>query len=154
MKPKIYFSGDHAGFRLKEKLKKWLEEQGYKIKDFGSYEYEKDDDYPDFVIPMARQVAKEKNSRGICVAGSGIGEVVATAKIRGARPVLFHSGENLKRFIETSRVHDNTNILSFGSRFVTEEEAKKAIEIWLKTKFTNETRHKRRLRKYADLGSK
>ena len=153
MKTRIYISGDHAGFKLKEKLKKWLESKGYEIKDFGSHKYEKEDDYPDFVIPMARLVAKDKNSRGICVAGSGIGEVIATAKIKGTRPVLFHSGENLKRFIVTSRVHDNTNILSFGSRFVTEEQAKKAVEIWLKTDFPNETRHKRRLKKYADLGS-
>ena len=153
MKPRIYFSGDHAGFRLKEKLKKWLEKKGYKIKDFGSLEYKETDDYPDFVIPMARRVAKDGNSRGICVAGSGIGEVMATAKIRGTRPVLFHSGKNMKRFLVTSRVHDNANILSLGSRFLTEKQAKRGIEIWLKTDFPGETRHRRRLKKYANLGS-
>lgn len=153
MKPGIYVSGDHAGFTLKEKLKKWLEKEGYEIKDFGPLEYGEEDDYPDFVVPMARRVAKDPGSRGICFAGSGIGEVIAAAKIKGVRPVLFHSGKNMKRFLVTSRVHDDANVLCLGSRFLTERQAKRGVEMWLRTDFPGETRHRRRLKKYANLGS-
>ena len=147
---KIYISGDHAGFKLKEKLKKYLEKKGFRIKDFGPHEYNKNDDYPDYVVPMARAVAKNK-VRGIITAGSGEGEGIAVNKLKGVRATVYH-GKNL-RIIKTSREHNNANVLSLGSRFVTENEAKKAIEIFLKTKFSG-GRHKRRLKKIEKLGGK
>ncbi len=147
---KIYLSGDHAGFELKEKIKKFLEKKGFEIKDFGPYKYNKKDDYPDFVIPMARALVKDKNSRGIIIAGNGEGEAIATNKIKGVRTALYHGGK--VKIVEVSRSHDNSNILSFGSRFVTESEAKKAINIFLKTKF-DKGRHKRRVDKVDKLGS-
>ena len=148
---KLYLSGDHAGFKLKEKLKPWLEKKGFKIKDFGPLKYNKDDDYPDFVIPMARAVKNNKNSVGIIIAGSGQGESIATNKIKGIRTALYHGGST--KIIQTGRKHDNVNVLSFGSRFVTESEAKKAISIFLKTKFEG-GRHARRLNKFGKLGGK
>lgn len=143
---KIYIGGDHAGFELKEKVKAWLERQGHKVIDFGPFEYEKEDDYPDFTIPLAEKVSVDKKSRGIVIAGSGIGEVIASNKVKGIRSVLFY-GKADKFFLETSRKHDGTNILCFGSRFVSFEEAKKAIKIWLATDFSREKRHIRRLGK-------
>tara|TARA_Y100000310_G_C20468502_1_gene708827 strand:- start:406 stop:873 length:468 start_codon:yes stop_codon:yes gene_type:complete len=143
---KIYLSGDHAGFNLKKKVLSYLEKRGYSIEDFGPNKYNSKDDYPDFVVPMAKKVAKDKNSRGIVIAGSGIGEVIASNKIKGIRSVLFHGKAN-KKFLETSRIHDNTNVLCLGSRFVNEGESKKGINIWLKTEFKGEIRHKRRLKK-------
>ena len=151
MKQTIFLSGDHAGFKLKGKLKPWLEKKGFEVKDFGPHKYNKNDDYPDFVIPMARAVVKDKNSVGIIVAGSGQGEIIAANKIKGIRAALFYGGN--PKIVKVTREHNNANILSFGSRFVTENGAKKAIDIFLKTKFSG-GRHKRRLRKIENLGSK
>ena len=148
---KIYLSGDHAGFKLKEKLKPWLEKKGFKIKDFGPLKYNKNDDYPDFVIPMARAVKKDKNSVGIIIAGSGQGESIATNKIKGIRTALYHGGST--KIVHTGRAHDDANVLAFGSRFVTESEAKKAINIFLNTKF-EKGRHARRLRKVGVLSGR
>lgn len=145
---KLYVSGDHAGFELKEKLKDFLERKGFEINDFGPLIYNKDDDYPDFVIPMARAVVKNK-IRGLIIAGSGQGENIATNKIRGIRCALYHGGST--KIIQTGRKHDNANVLSLGSRFVTESEAKKAINVFLKTKFEG-GRHTRRLNKFGKLG--
>jgi len=143
----IYLSGDHAGFKLKQKLKPWLS-KNFKIEDIGPHEYNKLDDYPDFVIPMGKKVAKDKNSRGIIIAGSGQGEAIATNKIKGIKAGLYHGGS--PKIVNTGRVHDNTNILCMGSRFVTEKEAKRAINIFLKTKFAG-GRHARRLKKVEKL---
>jgi ribose 5-phosphate isomerase B len=149
MKTKIYISGDHAGFEYKEKLKNWLNSQKYPVEDLGPKTYDSKDDYPDYTFPLAEKVSKNKNSKGIVIAGSGIGEVIAANKVKNIRAVLFHSSNNLKKFLETSRIHDDTNVLCFGSRFVTLDQAKKGIKIWLNTKFKNETRHKRRLGKIS-----
>ncbi len=144
---KIYLSGDHAGFNLKEKLKPWLSKK-YQIEDIGPHHYDKKDDYPDFVIPMGRKVAKDKTSRGIIIAGSGQGECIATNKIKGIKAGLYHGGST--KIVHTGREHDNTNILCLGASFVTEKEAKRAINIFLKTKFAG-GRHTRRLRKIEKI---
>ena len=148
IKLEIYLSGDHAGFKLKEKLKKWLEKKGFKVKDFGPHEYNKNDDYPDFVIPMARAVVKNK-VKGIIIAGSGQGEAIAVNKIKGIRAALYHGGN--PKIVKVTREHNDANVLSFGSRFVTENEAKKAIDIFLKTPF-EKGRHRRRLKKFERFG--
>ena len=145
MKFKIFLSGDHAGFKLKAKLKSFLEKKGYEIKDFGPIEYNPKDDYPDFVVPMAKEVVKTKNSRGIIIAGSGQGEIIAANRVKGARAVLFYGGNS--NILKLSRAHNNSNILSLGARFLNEAQVKKAVSIWLKAPFSNAVRHKRRLRK-------
>ena len=144
---KIYLSGDHAGFELKENIKKWLLEK-YEVEDVGPLVYDKNDDYPDFVIPMARKVAKNKNSRGLIIAGSGQGEAIATNKIKGIKAGLYHGGS--QKIIKTGREHDNINILCLGSRFVSESEAKRAVNLFLKTKF-QKGRHSRRLKKIEKI---
>lgn len=152
MTKKIYLSGDHAGFKLKEKLKEWLEKKGFEINDFGPHFYKKDDDYPDFVIPMAKAMIKDKskNVKGIIIAGSGMGEAIAVNKIKGIRGAVYH-GKNIG-IIKTTREHNDSNVLCMGSRFVKENEMKKAIELFLKTKFKS-GRHLRRLKKYEKFGS-
>lgn len=147
MTDKIYLSGDHAGFKLKEKIKKWLEKK-YPIEDLGPFEYNKNDDYPDFVIPMAMSVSSSKHSPGIIIAGSGQGEAIATNKVKGIRAGLYHGGST--RIVKTGRQHDNINILCMGSRFVSEKDAKKAINIFLKTPFDG-GRHSRRLKKIEKI---
>ncbi|MEK6898401.1 MAG: RpiB/LacA/LacB family sugar-phosphate isomerase [Nanoarchaeota archaeon] len=152
MKPTIYLSGDHAGFELKNKIRYWLKKKGYETRDFGPYVYNKDDDYPDFVIPMARSLLKCKNkdSRGVIVAGSGEGEAIAVNKLKGIRASVYH-GKNLE-IVKTTREHNDANVLCMGARFVSENEMKKAIELFLKTKFQG-GRHLRRINKYKSLGS-
>ena len=150
MKQKLYIAGDHAGFNLKERLKPWLKKKGFEIKDFGPLKYDKMDNYPDFVIPMARAVVKNK-VRGIVIAGSGQGENIAMNKFKGIRCALYHGGS--PRIVNTGRAHDDANVLAFGSRFVTEKEAKRAIDIFLKTKFDG-GRHKARVGKVSKFGGK
>ena len=144
---KLYLSGDHAGFELKSKLKSWLAKK-YEIHDSGPLTYNKLDDYPDFVIPMAINVAKHKENRGIIIAGSGQGEAIAANKVKGIKAGLYHGGS--PRIVESGRGHDDLNILCMGSRFVTEAEAKRAINLFLKTKFDG-GRHSRRLKKIEDI---
>ena len=146
---KVYLSGDHAGFYLKEKLRDFLRKKGFEIRDFGPYAYDKNDDYPDFVIPMAKAVKKDKVF-GLVIAGSGEGEAIAINKLKGIRAPVYH-GKNLK-IIKTTREHNDANILCIGARFVSEKESKKAVEIFLRTKFAK-GRHERRLKKFEGLGS-
>lgn len=143
----IYLSGDHAGFYDKEKIKTFLEQKGLIVVDFGPSIYKKDDDYPDFVIPMAKQVAKAK-AMGIIIAGSGVGETIATNKIKGIRAVNFQGGS--AKIIRTSREHDNANVLCMGSRFLTLNEMKRAINAFLSSKFQR-GRHQRRLNKITKM---
>src|SRR3989338_642394 len=143
----IYFSGDHAGFYLKEKLMDFFRKKGFEIRDFGPYAYDKNDDYPDFVISMAKTVKKDKVF-GLVIAGSGEGEAIAVNKLKGIRASVYH-GKNLK-IVKTTREHNDANVLCIGARFVPEKEMKKAIEIFLETKFQGE-RHGGRLGKYFGL---
>lgn len=145
----IYIASDHAGFELKEKLKIFLKELGYEIEDFGNFVYDENDDYPDFVRQVADVVAKNSGqSRGIVIGGSGQGEAMVANRINGIRAAVYY-GEPKTDFglIRLSREHNDANILSLGARFLTEEEAKNAVKLWLETKFTNEERHIRRIKK-------
>jgi len=149
MKRVIYLSGDHAGLKLKDKIKSFLEKKGFSVRDFGPYAFNEKDDYPDFVIPMARST-RQKNVTGIIFAGSGEGEAIATNKLKGIRASVYH-GKNLQ-VVKATREHNDANILCIGARFVSEGEAKKAVEIFLKTKFLG-GKHKRRIKKFERLGS-
>lgn len=145
MKQTIFLAADHAGFKLKEKIKRYLEKKDYKVKDFGAFQYNKDDDYPDFVFPVAKAVAKNKNTKGIVFGKSGQGEAIVANKVKGIRAVVYYGGS--LSIIKLSRQHGNSNVLSLGAGFINEKQAIKAVEIWLKTSFSNASRHKRRLRK-------
>lgn len=142
---KIYIGSDHAGYELKEKLKKYLGEFDYEVIDKGAFEYKEFDDYPDYVEPVAHCVVEDEGSFGIVIGGSGEGEAMDANRTIGARACEFYGG-NLD-VVKVSREHNDANILSLGARFVTEEEAKKAIEIFINTKFSGDERHKRRIEK-------
>ena len=141
---KIYLGADHAGFEMKEVMKKYLAELEHQVEDKGAFKYEPEDDYPDFILPVARAVAAEPESRGIIIGGSGEGEAICANRIRGARAAVFYGGNF--EIIELSRKHNNANILSLGARFIDDELAKKAIKLWLETPFEGE-RHQRRIAK-------
>ncbi|MDP2668918.1 MAG: RpiB/LacA/LacB family sugar-phosphate isomerase [bacterium] len=142
---KIYLGSDHAGYELKETIKAFLAGKKYDVEDMGALKYEAEDDYPDFIKPVAKAVAKNPDKdRGIIFGGSGQGEAMAANRFKGVRATVFYGGP--MKIIDLSREHNNANILSFGARFITEEEAKTVVEFWLRTGFAG-GRHKRRIKK-------
>ncbi len=143
MNKTIVLATDHAGFELKEHVKKFLTEKGYDIKDFGALEYDGLDDYPDFILPAAKYISEHKLI-GIIFGGSGQGEAMAANRIKGVRAAVFYNGPN--EIVELSRLHNNANILSIGARFVNNQEVEKVIELWLSTDF-EEGRHEKRINK-------
>ena len=143
MSKTIVLATDHAGFELKEHVKKFLLEKGFEIKDFGALEYDALDDYPDFIIPASKFVSENKLI-GIIFGGSGQGEAIAANRIKGIRAVVFYNGPD--DIIELSRMHNNANILSIGARFVDNHRAEEIINLWLSTTF-EEGRHKKRISK-------
>ena len=148
---KIVIGSDHAGFGYKEKLKPWLGKNfpECNITDAGPREYNAKDDYPVYSFAVAEKVSRSKDAMGIIIAKSGIGEVVAANKVSGVRAVSFMGRAN-RKYLQMSRVHDDTNVLCFGSDFVTLHSAKKAMKIWLETKFEKGARHVRRLKEISD----
>ena len=141
---KIHLATDHAGLDLKNSIREYLINQGYDVKDHGAYEYDALDDYPDFIIPCAKAVSKDLNSRGIIFGGSGQGEAMAANRIKGVRAAVFYNGPD--EIIRLSRQHNNANILSIGARFMIESEIHRTIEIWLKEPFEG-GRHVKRIEK-------
>lgn len=146
---KIYIGADHAGFELKNKLAVWLKEiEGYDVFDMGAKEFDSSDDYPDFIEPVARAVAADPESRGIVIGGSGQGEAMDANRTPGVRAVEFYGGD--VNMIKLSREHNNANVLSLGARFIDEELARRAVTVFLKTPFSDEERHERRIGKMDD----
>ena len=143
MNKTIVLATDHAGFELKEHVKRFLTKKGYDIKDFGALEYDALDDYPDFILPAAKYISEHKLI-GIIFGGSGQGEAMAANRIKGIRAAVFYNGPD--EIVELSRLHNNANILSIGARFVSNQEVEKIIELWLSTDF-EEGRHKKRINK-------
>ena len=143
MNKTIVLATDHAGFELKEHVKRFLIKKGYDIKDFGALEYDGLDDYPDFILPAAKYISEHKLI-GIIFGGSGQGEAMAANRINGIRAAVFYNGPD--EIVELSRLHNNANILSIGARFVSNQEVEKVIELWLSTNF-EEGRHEKRIKK-------
>jgi ribose 5-phosphate isomerase B len=142
----IYLASDHAGYELKNQIGEFLKEMNLDFEDVGPHTYEAQDDYPDFIIPAAEKVAeKPLENKAIVLGGSGQGEALAANKVKGVRAALYYGGP--KDIITLSRVHNNANVLSLGARFLTMDEIKEVIKLWLATDFTEEERHARRLEK-------
>ena len=149
---KVYLATDHAGFELKEKLKTHLLESGYNVKDFGANIYNKEDDYPDFIKPLAEEVAKDPDGvMGIILGYSGQGEAMTANRYKKVRAMEYHGG-NLN-IIKLARDHNDANVLSLGAGFVTEEEAKGAVNLFLETPFDGTNRNKRHVRRIEKIDS-
>lgn len=163
---KIFLATDHAGFELKEKVKKFLQGQGYDVTDCGALSFDKEDDYPDFISQAAEAVSKNpQNSRGIIFGGSGQGEAIVANKYKNVRAVVFYTpaipaqaadatgrqSSDPFEIIRLSREHNDANILSLSARFLEEEDALKAVKLWLETPFPAEERHKRRVEKIKEI---
>tara|TARA_Y100000310_G_C20183564_1_gene579298 strand:- start:54 stop:509 length:456 start_codon:yes stop_codon:yes gene_type:complete len=142
---KIILAADHAGFDLKEVIKRYLQEQGKEIEDMGAFALNKEDDYPDFIFSAAHKVAENSQENfGILFGASGQGEAIAANKVKGVRAAVYYGGS--LDLVKRSRSHNNANILSLGARFLTPEEAIDAIEMWLRVDFAG-GRHERRTEK-------
>lgn len=141
----IHIGADHAGFELKEDLRAMLESEGYEVVDHGAYEYDEDDDYPEFCAGVAQAVAEDKEhlSKGIVIGGSGQGEAIVANRFVGIRAVVYYGGND--EIIPLSREHNDANVLSLGARFLTTDEAKEAVTLWLETGFSGDERHVRRI---------
>ena len=140
----IHLATDHAGLDLKNSIKAYLISKNYEVIDHGAHDYDPQDDYPDFIFLCAKAVAKDTNSRGIILGGSGQGEAMAANRIKGVRAAVFYNGPD--EIIKLSREHNNANVLSLGARFMSEEEIYKIINIWLEEPFGGD-RHQRRIDK-------
>ncbi|MEK9180152.1 MAG: RpiB/LacA/LacB family sugar-phosphate isomerase [Patescibacteria group bacterium] len=144
----IYIGADHRGFRLKERLKRFLNGLGYEIVDKGAGAYNEKDDYPDFAAAVAREVATDPgNRRGILICGSGVGVDIVANKFPRVRSGIALSNDQ----VFAARHDDDINILSLAADFTLEEDAEKLAKTFLTTPFSGEERHKRRIKKIGEL---
>ena len=145
---RIAIAADHGGFDLKEKIKQYLETNGYSVRDYGTHGSESVD-YPDFAKKVAAAVSAKECERGILVCGTGIGMSITANKFPGVYAALCHDEYTAKM----SRAHNNSNVLTLGVRTTNEETAIKIVDTWLGTDFEGE-RHERRIRKIKDVEPK
>jgi len=142
---RIGIAADHGGFELKQKIAAALKAAGYQVEDFGAFVEEEHDDYPDFVLPMARAVADGNVERGIAVCGSGVGASVVANKVPGVRAGLIADGFSAHQGVED----DDMNVICLGGRVIAFNLAWEFVQTFLAAKFTGYERHKRRLDKVA-----
>jgi ribose 5-phosphate isomerase B len=147
---RIGVAADHGGFELKQLLIEMLRQSGLQVIDFGNDRLQSDDDYPDFVIPLARAVAGGEVDRGVAVCGSGVGACVAANKVAGVRACLIHENFSAHQGVED----DNLNLICLGGRVIGYALAWELIQTFLAARFTGAERHRRRLAKVAALESK
>ncbi|MDD3998839.1 MAG: RpiB/LacA/LacB family sugar-phosphate isomerase [Candidatus Shapirobacteria bacterium] len=145
----IYIAADHRGFRLKEEIKKLLETELYEFRDLGAFEYDRNDDYPDFAIKIGEKITQE-NARGILICGSGAGASIAANKVKGIRAGLCTSVKQAA----SARSDDNINLLCLSADWVSLDDNQKITDTFLKTLFSSEERHLRRINQIKDYETK
>lgn len=147
----IYLAADHAGFELKEHLVTYVRDTlGYDVHDCGAYTFAPEDDYPEYIKIAAEAVSENPNeTRAIILGGSGQGEAMVANRFPNVRATVYYGGP--QDIITLSREHNNANILSLGARFMTTTEAEQAVSLWLRTSFTPEERHERRIAQIEQL---
>ncbi len=143
----IGVAADHAGFELKEYVRKMLVDAGYEVIDFGNNKLNPADDYPDYVIPLAQAVAGAKVDRGIAICGSGVGASIAANKVAGVRACLIHEKFSARQGVED----DDMNMICLGGRVVDHSLAWELITTFLAATFSGASRHVNRLAKVAAL---
>ena len=144
---RVGIAADHGGFELKAQLMEHIRSLDYEVVDFGAKEYDSEDDYPDFVVPLARAVAQGAVDRGIAVCGSGVGASVAANKIPGVRAALIHEVFSAHQGVED----DNMNIMCLWGRVTCFALAWEHIQAFLQARFKGDARFNRRLAKVAAL---
>ncbi len=146
---RVILASDHAGLRLKEKVKEYLAKKKIEYEDLGTESFTSVD-YPDYALKVAEKVVKNKNTRGILICGTGTGMTIAANKVKGIRAVAAYDAYSAKM----SRIDNDTNVLGLRGRFFPLEKIKKIITVWLDTPFSGEKRHKRRIKKIRDYERK
>ena len=147
---KIYFASDHAGFEMKKELIPFVKELGFEVEDVGPFSFNPDDDYPDFVKQAAFSVSIDpEHSKAIVLGMTGQGEDMVADKFPHVRSAEYYGGP--LDIIKLSREHNDANILSLGAKFLSLDEAKTAVKLWLETPFSEEERHKRRIEEIENL---
>ncbi len=146
---KIGFATDHGGYPLKEPILKALQAEGHEVVDFGAFSLDLADDYPDFVVPLAKAVAQGQVERGIAICGSGVGASFTANKIRGVRSALIHETYSAHQGVED----DNMNLLCLGGRVVAFAMAWEIIQSYLNAVYEKKDRFERRLAKVAAIES-
>lgn len=144
---KIGIAADHGGFQLKESIKAWLTTQGHDVEDFGALLLNTSDDYPDFVIPLARAVAAGEIRKGIAICGSGVGASIAANKVKGTRAALITDAFSAHQGVED----DDMNLICLGGRVVGNKLAEELIASFLRATFIGGERHRRRLQKVESV---
>ncbi len=158
---KIALAADHAGFAQLQDIQKWLSSLGHDCHNFGPTQLCPDDDYPDFIYPAAKAVGVGSFEKGVILGGSGQGEAMAANRVKGVRCMVFYGSAVARSVVDAegstshdplalvrlSRQHNDANMISFGARFVSLEDMKHVIKLWLETDFPGEERHKRRNKK-------
>lgn len=142
---KILLASDHAGFELKHALVAYLGLLGHEAVDMGPHTLDPADDYPDFILPLARAVAQEEECLGVIMGGSGEGEAMAANRVPGVRAAVYYGGS--LDIVKLAREHNNANVLSLGGRFLSSGDAEAALRTFLDTPFSGDERHVRRIRK-------
>lgn len=144
---RVGIATDHGGFGLKEELVARLRGAGHEVVDFGAHRLAPDDDYPDFVVPLARAVATGEVDRGVAICGSGVGAAVCANKVAGVRAAIVHDHFSAQQGVED----DDMNVICMGGRTVGPAVAWDLVEAFLAAAFSHADRHLRRLRKVAAL---
>jgi ribose 5-phosphate isomerase B len=147
---RIGIAADHGGYELKEYLAGKLREAGHEVVDFGDGQPKEEDDYPDFIVPLARAVAAVTVDRGVGICGSGVGASVCANKVAGVRACLIHENFSAHQGVED----DNLNLICFGGLVIGHALAWDLVQTFLAARFTGEARFRRRLAKVADLENK
>ncbi len=142
---KIVLGSDHAGFALKEEVRKHLENTGFDVQDFGTHNTESCD-YNDSAKQVAEAVAAKKADRGVLICGTGIGMSIQANKTKGVRAALVHDMFSAK----ATRLHNDSNVLTMGGRIIGEDLAKAIVDVWLNTEFSGDARHIRRVEKIEE----
>lgn len=154
----IYLGSDHRGYEMKEKIKQWLTEQGLPFEDCGPDHFDKDDDYPDFISKVGMAISTHPEDVGIILGATGQGEAIVANKFPGVRAAVYYGGP--KDIVKLARVHNNANVLSIGfapgntmdeRKEMDPQEVIAHIKTFLETKFLNEERHVRRIKKIEQL---
>ena len=138
---KLFISSDHAGYNLKEQIKKRFKKK-YSFLDLGTYSSKISVNYPDYAHKLCKKVAHNEKNMGILVCGSGIGMSMAANRHKKIRAAVCYSAKNTK----LSRLHNNANIITLGSRLIKKNTAFKCIDVFVNTKFEG-GRHKERVKK-------
>ncbi|MFA6158098.1 MAG: RpiB/LacA/LacB family sugar-phosphate isomerase [Candidatus Paceibacterota bacterium] len=147
---KIFIASDHAGFELKRFLLERLSLEGHDVRDLGAKSYDAEDDYPDFISLVAKEVSHQPSLvRGIVIGGSGQGEAICANKFYGVRAAVYYGGN--MDIVKLSREHNDANVLALGARFLSPEEALRATTLWIGTAFSGDERHKRRIQKLYNI---